>query len=54
MAVRATTERLRELQNTGQYDREVVLAYARRERGEERIKRLYPLLDDFERTRAGV
>jgi hypothetical protein len=54
MAVRATTQCLHELQDIGQYDREVVLAYARRERGEERIKRLYPLLDDFDRNRASV
>lgn len=48
IAVRQATQQLAELAELGQYDREVVLAYARKERGEDRIKRLYGILDAFD------
>ena len=52
ISVRLTLKRLADLEQLGEYDRELVLAFARRERGENGIRRLYPLLDRFEDQRA--
>ena len=48
IAARMTLRHLRDLQDAGGYDREVVEAYARMERGEHGITRLYGILDRFE------
>jgi hypothetical protein len=44
----STHRLLRDLTDAGGYDREVVLAFARVQRGESGIQRLYKLLDEFD------
>jgi len=51
ISARLTQKRLADLDRLGEYDREIVLAFARRERGEEGIRRLYTLLDRFDAQR---
>ena len=50
IARRSTTARLEELAADGGYDRELVLAYARRSKSEHAIDRLIKILDSFEKA----
>ena len=51
IAVRMTLRHLQELRDAGGYNRGVVESFARTERGEHGIKRLYRILDRFEANR---
>lgn len=48
IAVRITERHLADLLELGEYDRELVLAYCREERGERGIEKLYKILDRFD------
>lgn len=50
IAERITISHLRNLAAIGQYDREVVLAYVRREKSEDSVKNFIKILDQFDRT----
>ena len=47
IAVRITERHIADLQELGEYDRELVLANCRKERGERGIEKLYKILDRF-------
>lgn len=50
IAERITISHLRKLAAIGQYDRNVVLAYVRREKSEDSVKNFIKILDQFDRT----
>lgn len=54
IARRLTLKRLQELATADGYDREVVLAYARREKGEYAIANLVKILNSFESSRSST
>lgn len=50
IAERMTISRLQKLTALGQYDRAVVLAYVRREKSEDSVKRFIKIFDQFDQT----
>jgi hypothetical protein len=50
IAERMTISRLQKLTALGQYDRDVVLAYVRREKSEDSVKRFIKILEEFDQT----